>query len=145
MGNIEKEIIDKDNTFWSIIKKTKIRTRFVKGTAIAIWTKGGFISGDFHDRIYFLEVEKQDKEKLKHILDKNQISYTEKEPSSERPLVLISERKGLEIVRKNGLPVMPLKDLVKWAEKLHLESALESLDKMYDLGLGVEYSEVEVD
>ncbi|MCX6164898.1 MAG: hypothetical protein NTU73_08585 [Ignavibacteriae bacterium] len=40
-------VIDKDNEFWEFVRDTNLRIRFTRGTAIAIWTKGGFITGDF--------------------------------------------------------------------------------------------------
>ena len=53
-------IIDKDNEFWILIKSIKLKIRFTKSTAITIWTKGGFITGDFYDKVYYLEVAKKD-------------------------------------------------------------------------------------
>ncbi len=135
-------VIDKDNIFWDLIKKSKLRVRFVKGTAVAIWTKGSFITGDFYDRIYFLEVEKTDKEKLKNILEKKGIRYTEKEKINERPLIWVIEKEKVNIEKEQGLPIMSLKELVKWAKELQLENILEHLDTMYGLGLGAKYSEV---
>src|SRR3989344_3928963 len=45
-------VIDKDNEFWELARKLRLKIRFVKGTAATIWTKGSFITGDFYDRIY---------------------------------------------------------------------------------------------
>src|SRR3989344_3501919 len=73
------EMIKKERCFWNMVKRTRIAMRFVQGTAIAIWTKGGYIPGDFSDRIYMVEVETKGKEALKNILKKQNIAYTEKE------------------------------------------------------------------
>ena len=135
-------VIDKDNTFWELVKKLKLRMRFVKGTAATIWTKGSFITGDFYDRIYFLEVEEKDVDKLKKALKKEGIAYTEGQLINRRPLVWIIKKDNLEIEKKDGLPVMPLDELVDWGKELHLENILEQLDKIYNLGLDVRYSEV---
>jgi DNA-binding Lrp family transcriptional regulator len=135
-------IVDKDNHFWELIKKLKLKVRFSKGTAATIWTEGSFITGDFYNRIYFLEVKKSDKEKLKNILDKNQIKHTEKENIEDRPLIWIVEKNNLNIEKKDGLPVVSLSELVKWAKDLELENILEHLDKKYSLGLKIKYSEV---
>jgi DNA-binding transcriptional ArsR family regulator len=135
-------VIDKDNNFWELVKKLKLRMRFVKGTAATIWTKGSFITGDFYDRIYFLEAEKKDVEKLKNALKKEGIAYTEGQAINKRPLVWIIEQENLEIEKKEGLPVMPLDELVEWGKELHLENILEQLDRIYNLGLNVRYSEV---
>ena len=67
-------VIDKNNEFWEFIKNTKLRIRFVMGTAITIWTKGGFITGDFYDKIYFLEAVKKDITSLKKDLLVNRYS-----------------------------------------------------------------------
>lgn len=135
-------VVEKDNIFWDLIKKSKLRTRFVRGTAATIWTRGSFITGDFYDRIYFLEVEKPDKEKLKKTLEQNGIKFTEEEQSNERPLIYITEKEKLNIEKEQGLPVMPLKELVRWAKKLQLENILEHLDNIHNLGFQIKYSEV---
>jgi hypothetical protein len=135
-------VIDKDDSFWKLIKSSKLNIRFVKGTAAAIWTKGSFITGDFYDRIYFLEVERKDANSLKNSLNEAGIAYTEGEISNSRPLVWIIQRKDFQVERKEGLPVMPLKELVDWGKELHLENILEKLNIMYHLKLNTKYSEV---
>ena len=70
-------VIDKDKEFWELIKSIKLSVRFVKGSAITMWTKGGFITGDFYDKIYFLEVFEKDADSLKKILNEKNISWTE--------------------------------------------------------------------
>jgi len=135
-------VIEKDSNFWELVKNLKLKIRFIKGTAATIWTQGGFITGDFYDRIYFLEVEKKDADSLKKILRKNGIACTEDKMSSQRPLVYISQREKLNMEKKNGLPIMPLYELVSWCRGLHLENILEQLNALYDLGLKVKYAEV---
>jgi len=135
-------VIRKDNVFWDLIKNLKLRIRFVRGSAATIWTKGSFVTGDFYERIYFLEVNKKDVNSLKRVLDDKGIAYTEKEISDKRPLVVIIQKKDFKIKKKNGLPVMPLKELVEWCKKLQLENILEHLDLMYKLKLNARYSEV---
>jgi len=135
-------VIEKDNIFWDLVKSLKLKIRFVKGTAATIWTRGSFITGDFYDRIYFLEVEKKDADSLKNALRKKGIAYTEDKMISQRPLVYISQKEKLNIKRKDGLPSMPLKELVLWCKKLHLENILEQLNILYNLGLKVKYAEV---
>ena len=135
-------VIEKDNTFWRLVKNLKLKMRFVKGTAATIWTKGSFITGDFYDRIYFLEVEKKDEDKLKNALRKEGIAYTKGELRNKRPLVWIIEREDFETEKKDSLPVMPLRELVKWGKELHLDNILEQLDLLYHLGLNARYAEV---
>jgi len=135
-------VIEKDNTFWDLVKTLKLKIRFVKGTAATIWTKGSFITGDFYDRIYFLEVDKRDAESLKKSLKREGIAYTEGKVSNKRPLVWIIQKEGFEIEKKDGLPVMPLIELVEWGRELHLDNILEQLNILYNLGLNVRYAEV---
>jgi|SRR3989344_5204637 len=134
--------IEKDDIFWELVKTIKLKIRFVKGTATAIWTKGSFITGDFYDRIYLLEVEKKDAKAFKRILKDKGITYTEKEMSNKRPLVYIILKEDFEIEKKAGLPVMPLNELVSWCKELHFENILEQLNLLYNLGLRVKYAEV---
>ena len=121
-------VIEKDNSFWELARNSKLKMRFVKGTAIAVWTKGSFITGDFYDRIYFLEVDGKDLNSLRAYLKEDGIAYTEGRISKKRPLVWITQRENFKVEKKNGLPVMPLKELVSWCKKLHLENILEQLN-----------------
>jgi len=135
-------IIDKNNEFWEFIKNIKLRVRFVRGTAITIWTKGGFITGDFYDKIYFLEVGEKDSNSLKKILDERGIAWTENKLTNIRPLVYIIPKKEFNIESINNLPVMPLGELVVYCKELYLDNVLEQLDLLYRLGLNKRYSEV---
>jgi len=67
----------KNNYDPELIKDTKLKVRFVKGTATVIWTEGSYVTGDFSDRIYYLEVEKEDFGILKELLSRNEINYCE--------------------------------------------------------------------
>ncbi len=135
-------VIEKDNVFWNLVKTLKLKIRFARGTAATIWTQGSFITGDFYDRIYFLEVEKKDADSLKRTLRKNGIAYTENKVSNQRPLIYIFQKEKLDIERKNGLPAMPLKELVSWCKELNLENILEQLNILYNLKLNFKYAEV---
>lgn len=135
-------VIDKNNEFWEFIKNTKLRIRFVKGTAITIWTKGGFITGDFYDKIYFLEAVEKDINFLKKELDKKNITWTENNLINKRPLIYIIPKKKFDVEDINNLSVMPLKELVKYCKKLYLDNVLEQLDLLYNLRLNERYSEV---
>lgn len=137
-------VIDKDGMFWHLIKRTNLKVRFVKGTAVAIWTRGSYITGDFFDKIYFLEVYKKDFFSLKQILKKHGINYctSEKKIIRNRPLVYIIPKRRFIIEQKLGLPVMPLNELVGWCKKLDLDVILEQLDILYDLNLKIKYAEV---
>ena len=135
-------VIDKDNEFWVLIKSIKLRIRFTKSTAITIWTKGGFITGDFYDKVYFLEVTEKDSNSLKKILDKKNIAWTKNKLVNKRPLVYIIPKKKFTMEKLNNLPVLPLKELVDYCKKLYLDNVLEQLDLLYNLGINKRYSEV---
>ncbi|MEK6825555.1 MAG: helix-turn-helix domain-containing protein [Nanoarchaeota archaeon] len=134
--------VEKDSVFWEIIKTTKLRVRFVRGTAIAIWTRGGFITGDFYDKIYFLEVDVQDSDSLKEVFREHRIQYTENDIQEVRPLVYIIPKRNIKKKIQHDLPVMPLPELVRWCKKLYLENVLEELSLLYNLKLKERYSEV---
>lgn len=135
-------VIDKNNEFWKFIKNTKLKVRFVGGTAIAIWTKGGFITGDFYDKIYFLEAVEKDINYLKKEFDEKNIAWTENKLTNKRPLVYIIPKKEFDIENINNLPVMPLRELVNYCKNLYLDNVLEQLDLLYNLGLNKRHSEV---
>ena len=135
-------VIEEDNEFWELVKSTKLRIRFVKGTAITIWTKGGFITGDFYDKIYSLEADSNDIDSLKKILTEKNIAYTEDKLINKRPLVYLISKNNLKIEKINGLPVMPLKELVDYCTELYLDNVLEKLDLLYHLNLNKRYSEI---
>ena len=135
-------VIDKNNEFWKFIKNTKLRIRFVMGTAITIWTKGGFITGDFYDKIYFLEAVKKEVNLLKKVLDERNMAWTENKLTNKRPLVYIIPKKEFKVEYIDNLPVMPLRELVDYCKELYLDNILEQLDLLYGLGLNKKYSEV---
>jgi len=135
-------VIEKDNVFWNIVKTSKSKIRFVRGTAVAIWTKGSFITGDFYDRIYFLEINKKDAASFKKSLKGEGIAYTEGEITNKRPLVWATQKQDFNIEKKEGLPVMPLNELVKWSKDLQLDNVLEQLNIIHNLGLNAKYAEV---
>lgn len=135
-------IIEKDRLFWNLVKNINLKIRFVKGTAATIWTQGSFITGDFYDRIYFLEVDKKDVDSFKKILGKHRITHTEKEIGIKRPLIYIIQKEKFKTIIKNGLPTMPLNELIFWCKELHLENILEQLKLLYNLKLKVKYAEI---
>lgn len=138
----ELSVIDRDKEFWKLIKNIKYQVRFTKSSAITIWTKGGFITGDFYDKVYFLEVVEKDVNSLKKALDEKDISWTEDKLIIKRPLIYIIPKKEFKIEKLNNLPVIPLKELVEYCKKLYLDNVLEQLDLLYNLGINKRYSEV---
>ena len=135
------DIIEKDKIFWNFVKKTKLKIRFTKGTAVAIWTRGGYITGDFIERIYNLEVDKNDIKNFEKFLQRHNISYSEKDIKN-RPFIYITIEKNFRVEKVNNLPVMPLNELIKWCKELYLDKILEELSLLYNLNLGEKYSEI---
>lgn len=135
-------VIEKDKIFWNLVKKTKLGIRFVQSTAVVIWTQGSYITGDFIDRVYFLEVNEKDLTSFKNDLEKYNITYSEEKIIEKRPFIFIIPNKEFKIERKNNLQVMPLSELVKWCKRLYLDNVLEQLDSMYNLNLNIKYSEI---
>jgi|SRR3989344_2874718 len=137
------DIVEKDKVFWNIVKKIKIKIRFTKSTGVVIWTMGGYITGDFLDKIYFLEVYHKDLISFKKVLEKHNIAYSENEIINKRPLILIKANKNkFKIKYKEELPVIPLNELIKWCKKLYLDNVLEQLNSIYNLNLKSKYSEI---
>lgn len=136
------EVVEKDKIFWKIMKKITLGIRFVQSTAVVIWTQGSYITGDFSDRVYFLEVIEKDVDKVEEILKRQNIAYTKNTISEERPLVCIMPKRAFAVKKKDGLPVMPLQELVAWCKKLYLESVLEQLDEVYHIGIKARYAEI---
>ena len=135
-------VIERDYEFWKLIKNIKLNTRFARGTAITIWTKGGFVTGDFYDKIYFLEIDNKEIDSLKSILKEKNIAYTENKLINKRPLIYMIPKDNLKIEKINGLPVMPLKELIYYCKRLYLDNVLEKLDLLYNLNLNKKYSEI---
>ncbi len=133
---------EKDAVFWNFIRKTNLKVRLAGGAAISLWTRGSYITGDFFDKIYTLEVAAKDLDKLKKRLDRYRISYSEGNKDDARPLVFLIPKKGFSSERIENIPVMPLRELAEWCKKLDLDAVLEQLDALYDLGLKTKYSEV---
>lgn len=143
---------ERDKAFWAFIRKTNLKVRLAGGAAISLWTHGSYITGDFFDRIYMLEVTAKDLDNLKNELNRHKISYTEGDKKEARPLIFLVSKKSLgktdvrstsfRVERIEGIPVMPLKELVEWCKKLDLDAVLEQLDALYNLGLKTRYSEV---
>ncbi len=138
----EIDFVEKDKTFWKIIKKTTLQVRFVQSTVVVIWTQGSYITGDFTDRLYFVEVSEKDTDSFKKLLKRHDIPYSEKVTSEERPLVYIIQKKSFIVERKNGLPVMPLQEFISWCKKLYLDSILEQLEELYHLHIKARYAEI---
>ncbi len=134
----------KESKFWSFIKKTKLKTRLGKETSSVFWTKGGYITSDFYNKIYYLEITKENYPNLCNELKKHKINFSKNEDTEikTRPFIIIKIIKRLKIERINNLPLTPLKELIKWCKKLRLEPILEQLKIIYKIPIKEKYAEV---
>src|SRR3989344_3050723 len=58
---------EKDYLFWNLMKKTKLKIRLSKETSSIIYAQGGYITGDFYNKIYYVDVLIKDYSKLSNI------------------------------------------------------------------------------
>ncbi len=136
---------EKDYLFWDLIKKTKLKIRLGKETSCVIYIQGSYITGDFYNKIYYIDILKKDYPKLCRILERYNINFSiEKSISkSERPFIIINiKTKANKIYNFKNLPLTPLKEVVKWCKKLKLEPILEQLNILYKIPIKQKYSEI---
>ncbi len=133
---------EKDKRFWAFIKNTKLKIRLGKETSAVIWTKGSYITGDFYNKIYYIDVTKQDFKSLSKELKKYNINFSINKTSiTTKPFVIISI-KNFKRERTQNLPLTPLKEVISWCRKLKLEPILEQLSIIYKIPIKEKYSEV---
>lgn len=119
--------------------------RYSKTDAVFIWTKGGYqIGRNRSDYPIFIDVLEDDVEAWKEFLEGFGVeaSVGEREDGVGIHFVLYP-CENLEVDRVESASVTPLDETVEWAQgyQANFQPALEMLDEMYDLGLGVEYRE----
>jgi len=143
-GLIEKIIeYEKDSSFWNLIKKTPLRARLGKETSAVIWVKGGYITNDFYNKIYYIDVTEKDYSILSKELKNREINFSKKTDNiASKPFIIIKIIKKPQIIRINGLPVASLSEVVSWCKKLKLEPILEQLNLIYKVPIKKKYSEV---
>lgn len=141
---IEKVIEHKkDLSFWNFIAKTHLKLRLGKETSAVILTKGGYITNDFYNQIYHVEISKKDYPFLCKELIRNKINFSKKIGNIiSKPFIIIKENNKFKVQKTNGLPLTPLIEVVKWCKKLKLEPILEQLSLIHNLPLKDKYSEV---
>lgn len=136
---------EKDYLFWDLMKKTKLKIRLGKETSSIIYTQGGYITGDFYNRIYYIDVLEKDYSKLCKTLEKYNIHFSREKSinKSERPFIIINIRTKInKIYDFKSLPLTPLEEVVKWCKKLKLEPILEQLNILYKIPIKQKYSEI---
>lgn len=117
---------------------------FTNIDAVFIWTKGGYNIGRNRDSYpIFIEILEKDKSDWEGFFSKIKIAHTFKNENKKGIYFIISLKEIIEKEYCNGIPVLPLADTVEWAKKyrFNFEPALEMMDELYNLGLGIKYAE----
>ena len=117
---------------------------FTNTDAIFIWTKGGYNIGRSKDSYpIFIEILEKDKTAWEKFFSKFSISYTFKNEKKKGIYFVISTSKSIEKEYCENIPVLPLNKVVVWARQyeFNFQPALEMLDELYNLNLGIKYGE----
>lgn len=119
--------------------------RYSKTDSVFIWTKGGYqIGRSQSDYPIFIDVYQEDIEDWVGFFHSFGIETSVGErPETDGIHFVLYPQSEMEIDRVDSASVAPLDETVEWAEtyRANFQPALEMLDEMYDLGLGVEYRE----
>ena len=133
-------IEERDRSFWVVVRAAK-GVRLARGSAAAVWTHGGYITGDFAERVYEVEAAPDAARRFAGALAKAGVASSKDGDPAARPFVRIRIVRRCPVERVSGVPVMPLPEFVRWCKRVALEPVLEQVDKMYGLSLGAKYSE----
>ncbi len=117
---------------------------FIGIDAVFIWTKGGYNIG--RSKIsypIFIEVLEKDKDDWQRYFSKLNVKYTFRNERKKGIYFVISVSKKIEKEYCEQIPVLPLAKTIEWAKKyrFNFEPALEMLDDMYNLKIGIKYAE----
>lgn len=135
---------------YELVKESGLRYAFTGSDAVFFWTKGGYnIDRFFAFYPIHLKVNKHELKKWKEFFKsegKKVHKYGEpvKETLFGSFYVLYPESK-FRTEKVDGFSVIPLSETIEfcWRNIYAYEPALEMLDNMYGLGLGVRYRETE--
>lgn len=114
--------------------------------AVFIWTKGGYNIGRSKNSYpIFIEILEKDKNAWQDCFSKLSVRYSFKNERKKGIYFVIKLSKTIEKEYFEQIPVLPLVKTIEWAKKysFNFEPALEMLDKMYNLNLGIKYAELE--
>jgi DNA-binding Lrp family transcriptional regulator len=118
--------------------------RFTRTDAVFIWTRGGYqIGRNQDDYPIYIDVLEDDLSDWKEFLDGFSVDYSVNEREGESIYFVLFPRPGFGSEWFENSRVTPLNETVEWAKRYeaNFQPALEMLDEMYDLDLGVEYRE----
>jgi len=135
---------------YKLVEKAGMDYAFTGPDAVFLWTKGGYnVDRFFAFYPIHLKVRKSDLEKWKKFFKSEGRRFHVNSESVRRTLFGIfyvlypeDEFRAEEV---EGFKVVPLEETVEFCNRniYSYEPALEILDEMYGLGLGVKYREVE--
>ena len=118
---------------------------FIDIDAVFIWTKGGYNIGRSKSSYpIFIEILENDKDKWEEFFSGLNVKYAFRNEKKKGIYFIISQSENIEKEYCEQIPVLPLVKTVEWAKKyiFNFEPALEMLDKMYNLKLGIKYAEL---
>ena len=118
---------------------------FIDIDAVFIWTKGGYNIGRSKSSYpIFIEILENDKDKWEEFFSGLNAKYAFRNEKKKGIYFIISRSEYIEKEYCEKIPVLPLANTVEWAKKyrFNFEPALEMLDKMYRLKLGIKYAEL---
>ena len=147
--NVARTVLKRDMTLseaYLLPNFTGLEYRYSKTDAVYIWTKGGYQIGRNHDDYpIFIDIHENDIKDWRQFFRSFDIetSVQERTETDGVHFVLNPIQKEMDVDRVESASVLPLDETVGWAEQYqaNFQPALEMLDEMYDLGLGVEYRE----
>lgn len=114
--------------------------------AVFVWTKGGYNMGRSKDSYpIFIEILEKDKNAWQDYFSKLNVKYSFKNERKSGVYFVIKLSKIMEKEYCERIPVLPLAKTAEWAKKysFNFEPALEMLDRMYNLNLGIKYAELQ--
>ncbi len=112
--------------------------------AVFIWTKGGYNIGRSKNSYpIFIEILEKDKNAWAIYFSKFNINYTFKNERKKGIYFVISLSRSIEKEYCEQIPVWSLAKTVEWAKKyiFNFQPALEMLDEMYNLKIGIKYAQ----
>ena len=122
--------------------------RYSRTDAVYVWTKGGYqIGRNREDYPIFIDVYEEDVDEWRTFLQSFDVETSVGERKGAEGIhFVLYPREEMETSYVESASVAPLDETVEWAEqyRANFQPALEMLDEMYDLDLGVDYRERKV-
>ncbi|MBI2661290.1 hypothetical protein HYX09_03410 [Candidatus Woesearchaeota archaeon] len=112
--------------------------------AVFIWTKGGYNIGRSKSSYpIFIDILAKDKSAWQEYFSRLRLKYTFKNERKKGIYFVVSLSESIEMEYCENICVLPLAKTIEWAKKyiFNFEPALEMLDNMYNLKIGIKYAE----